>query len=207
MKSSLAFLLVLFLEATSGSAQSRGMVEFTPVGGPYQSEHGVAVFVGCQVTKGTPGPCVYPYPSSGTKNPLIFGGRLTVWLAPPFALEGSLMGSPQSMETPVFASVRGVLKFAPRSRLSAYALGGPALVTFDDAPLTFGGVLGVGASFHIVRSLALRAEFERYLYADDQWLTDGYRIFGEHKNTFMTLGLSVALRHGNRDEGSDVPER
>lgn len=200
MKSILAFLLLILLVATPSSAQSPGMVEFTPVAGPYnskQSEQSGPVFPGCVRVKGAPTPTCYSPIVPGAKTAPLLGGRVTVWLSRAFAVEGSLLGSPQAFDRPVFTSVRGVLSFAPHSRLWAYALAGPALVHSADGPGTdLGGVLGLGAHFRVAQSLSLRAEVERYIGATDQ--------LDAHNNVFLTLGLSVGIRHGNRNEEPSI---
>jgi hypothetical protein len=141
------------------------MVELTPAGGPYTS-HAAGYSSGCGggTEKGTG--LFIPCPIE-QKTTLLYGGRLTVWLGRSFAVEGSVAGSPEAEDTPVFASMRGVLTVAPRSRLSAHVLGGPALVAFHQSsvtvghpayyrsPLTLAGVLGVG-TYLIGPSLALR---------------------------------------------------
>lgn len=185
------------------SAQGRGTVQITPVGGPY----GSTVIVGSQICY------VYEPPptaacSTTSKYSPLFGARLTFWLARSFAVEGSYVGSAQSFDNPWFGSIRGIATFAPASRLRAYAVGGLALVGFHaerDGPKflsTFlsweppdvgygsmiGGVLGVGTYFQIAPWLGLRAEFERYLYSEDK--------LSGHRSGFMTLGLSYALRGG-----------
>ena len=200
MRSTLAFPLVLLLVATPCSAQSPGAVEFTPVAGPYQSRES-GVVPPCRFIKGAPNAyCDNEAPASKSATVALVGGRVTVWLSRGVAVEGSLMGSPQAFTSPVFASARGVASFAPRSRLWAYFLAGPALVYATDGSGTdVGGVLGAGAHFRVAQSLSVRAEVERYLGAGDQ--------LAAHSNAFLTLGLSVAMRLAGREKGSDVPER
>jgi opacity protein-like surface antigen len=198
MKSSLVVIssvAMLLLAATLCAAQRRGTVQITPVGGPYGSTVPLSYPILC-IDADNPPPTCYE-----SKYSPLFGARMTFWVARSFGVEGSLLVSPQSFDNPGLGSIRGLATFAPASRLRAYAVGGLALVSFhaDRGPSFFaspasgvgygsklGGVLGVGTYFQIAPSLGLRAEYERYLYSEDQ--------LSGHRNAFMTLGLSFALR-------------
>jgi len=182
------------------SAQVKGTVELSSMVGIYrpsaQSFTTPSIFL-CPKGALCPNVSAQDHPHSA----IVFGGRVTGWISERVALEGSMSYSHGFVSTPttparasiVTTDVR-VLVSTRGTRTWAYLAGGPAMVgRFGDAFTTStgrGGVVGVGAHLRVVRSLALRAEVEDYLYS-----LDG----NPQQDVSLSLGLSFTSRIGSAE--------
>ena len=190
----------------------QGKVEFTPFVGLYlpttdEIEFRNVLTTGDRVT-------------TKHKTTVIFGARLSVWIADRVAVEGSFGYAPSKVEATytdpsnatqssdttshvIQASARVLVGFGPNAGSTSWHLilggglaahGGPA---YDGlSGLTdFGGIAGVGARFKVGPSLAIRVDVEDNLYSarftDD---ATGAQTASKFQNDItISAGLAIPL--------------
>jgi hypothetical protein len=233
---------------TRAHAQLR--VEIAPALGAYVPgrELPYTHIAGCNLKAGGPDWACGPLPSyMQTRGPAV-GGRVAVsprgrGTTPAlFAIEGSfwyvpnrviekratsdVFGPTEAMvneaNTIVAASLRLVLRLAPKAPVSGLLIGGPALIHrsggfysgLQGARTSPGGTLGLGVDVHTGRGLALRGEFAMYLYSvrfGDQPTPEQLRLLGPSLYTYIpprvwqddfvfSLSISPFGRRGARHE-------
>lgn len=235
------------------SAHAQLRVEIAPAVGVYAPGSGLPYthIAGCNLKAGGPDFRCGPLPSYLQTRGAAVGGRVTV--APrgrgttpaSFAIEGSFWYVPNRViERPspytllagtgllneankiVAASLRFVLRLAPKAPVSGLLIGGPALIHrsgefYSGLPGTTtspGGMLGVGVDVHPGRGLGLRGEIAMYLYSArfgdrptfEQQLAQGPSLYVPPRvwqdDFVFSLSISPFGGHGGRRENGRTGE-